>query len=148
MTQKPIYGTRRKYRRVIFFSLVTFGIYYLVYQWWLFRDLDEHFRKAFKTEPEAYPTKNNPTTMFVFTILLPIYSVYIKYQLLHEHIATSNIPSEINCKTGYRALLFYLLFGISTLGIVPLLMEIEWQNAFNEHITAHEQKDKDRSETK
>ncbi|NHJ38606.1 MAG: DUF4234 domain-containing protein [Asgard group archaeon] len=141
MTQESIYGTKRKYRRVILISLITFGIYYLIYQWWLFRDLDEHFRNAFKAEPESYPTKNNPTTMFIFTILLPIYSIYTKYQLLHEHIATSNIESGSNCKSGYRALLFYLLFGISTLGIVPLLMEIEWQKAFNEHVDAHKHKD-------
>jgi hypothetical protein len=148
MMQNPNYGTIRKYRRVILLSIVTFGIYYFIYQWWLFRDLNEHFRKGFNTEPEAYPTKNNPTTMIVYIILLPIYSIYTKYQLLHEHIATSNIPFGINCKSGYRALLYYLLFGISTLGIIPLLMEREWQIVFNEHIEAHELIDKEKSESK
>jgi len=131
-------GKTRNIGQIVFLSIISFGVVYYIYQLWLFQDLMSHFEKAFKTEPEAYPTKINPTTMLIFAILLPVYAIYIKYQLLHEHIATSSIPTQENCKSGYRALLLYLLFGISTLWIVPLILEIKWQKAFNEHILDHE----------
>jgi hypothetical protein len=142
MTKEYKYGTTRKIGRIIFLSIVTLGVFYYLYQLWLFQDLMKHHQKAFKTEPEAYPTMVNPTTMFIFSILLPVYAIYTKYQLLHEHIATSNIPTERNCKSGYRALLLYLLFGVSTLWIYPIILEIQWQKAFNEHIIAHEHLEK------
>ena len=137
MTNIDGYGSIRKYWRVFFLSLLTFGIYYIFYQFWLFKDLDEHFNKAFQVEPKSYPTKVNPTTMIVFLFLFPIYPIYIKYQLLHEHIATSNIRSEENCTVSYKAIVGFLLFSICTLGILPIIMENRWQKAFNEHILAH-----------
>jgi hypothetical protein len=131
-------GKTRKIWRIVFLSYVTLGVFYYLYQLWIFQDLMKHYEKAFKSEPNAYPTKVNPVTLFIFSILLPVYAIYTKYQLLHEHIATSNIPSQENCKSGYRALLLYLLFGLITLWIVPIVLEIKWQKAFNEHILDHE----------
>ncbi len=137
MTDIQSYGSIRKYGRVVFFSLLTFGIYYIFYLFWQFRDLDEHFKRAFEVEAESYPTKINPTTMIIFLILFPIYPIYIKYQLLHEHIATSNIRGKENCTVAYEAVVVFLVFGICTLGVLPIIHEHRWQKAFNDHILAH-----------
>jgi len=140
MPQQHKYGTTRSYGRVLLFSVITFGIYYLFYYLWLFRDLDDHYRKVLDFELEAYPTRNNPTTMFVFLFLLPIYSVYVKYHLLHEHIATSKIKSKANCTEGYKAMLVFIFLTFLTIGIVPLILESRWQKAYNSHILAHERR--------
>ncbi|MHA1220866.1 MAG: DUF4234 domain-containing protein [Candidatus Heimdallarchaeota archaeon] len=137
MPQDNQFGTTRKYSKVLLLSVVTLGVYYLFYQLWLFTDLARHHEDAFQDEPEAYPTINNPTTLFIFLFFLPFYSYYVKYNILHEHIATTKISSSINCVVGYQAVLFFLFLGPITLGIVPLIMEIKWQKTFNEHIQAH-----------
>ncbi|NHJ86168.1 MAG: hypothetical protein FK734_11950 [Asgard group archaeon] len=133
-------GTTRRYGRVLFLTAITFGIYYLFYQWWLFKDLEDHYKKVFKTESQSYPTLNNPATMFIFVIILPLYAIYVKYNLLHEHVATSKVISQPNCIEAFKAVIFFLLFGFTTLGILPLILEQKWQKAFNEHILAHESK--------
>ena len=138
MSYHYIYGTAREYKRVLFFSFFTFGIYYIIYQWWLFKDLEEHFKRAFSMEQNSYPTRNNSTTMFVYLLLLPIYSFYVKYNILHEHIATSEIKSRYNCVAGFNVIIIFILFSFGTLFIVPLIIEYRWQKAFNEHIRAHE----------
>ncbi|MHA1639104.1 MAG: hypothetical protein ACTSXO_04675 [Candidatus Heimdallarchaeota archaeon] len=137
MVQKTDFGTARNFFRALLLSFLTFGFYNLFYQFWLYRDLDEHYQLAFKFEPRSYPTLNNPTTLFIFLIIFPLYSYYTKYHLLHEHIATSPIQSSTNCAEGYKALLFFLFFTIPTLGIVPIILEARWQKAFNEHLLAH-----------
>ncbi|MBN1330229.1 MAG: hypothetical protein JXA54_12215 [Candidatus Heimdallarchaeota archaeon] len=142
MAQQYKYGTTRKYWRVFLLSLLTLGIYYLFYQWWIFRDLDEHFRKAYEIEPEAYPTINNPTTMFAFLFLLPFYSYYVKYFLLHEHISTTNINKTKNCIAGYLAVIIFIILNLTTLFIVPIIVEYKWQQTFNEHILEHEKQNK------
>ena len=142
MPQQYKYGTTRRYRRVLIFSLLTFGIYYLFYYLWLFRDLEDHYQNVLDFELEAYPTRNNPTTMFVFLFFLPIYSVYVKYHLLHEHIATSKTQSKANCLEGYKAMLVFIFLIFLTLGIVPLILEYRWQNVYNAHILAHEKREK------
>ncbi|NHJ33232.1 MAG: DUF4234 domain-containing protein [Asgard group archaeon] len=138
MPQQQKYGTTRRYRRVLIISILTFGIYYFFYYLWLFRDLNDHYEKVLDFEKEAYPTRNNPTTMFIFLFLLPIYSLYVKYHLLHEHIATSKILGKGNCPEGYKAVLLFIFLTFLTLGIVPIILEFRWQNAFNSHILAHE----------
>jgi len=142
MPQTRKYGTTRNFFRAVLFSFLTFGFYNLLYQFWLYRDLDDHYQLAFKLEPQAYPTVNNPATLFIFLFIFPLYSYYTKYHLLHEHIRTSPIQSPSNCIEGYKALLFFLFFTIPTLGIVPLILELRWQRAFNAHIIAHEQQQK------
>ncbi|MEA2069940.1 MAG: hypothetical protein U9O98_01470 [Asgard group archaeon] len=137
MTNKNQYGKQRKYRRVIFFSILTFGLYYLFYQWWLFRDLQEHFLTTYEEETEAIPTRNNPTTMLIFLIFFPFYPIYLKYELLHRHILTSSVPTETNCPTALDAFLSIVLLCFCTFGIVPIIYEYRWQQAFNEHISAH-----------
>ena len=132
------FGTTRRYRRVFLLSLLTFGIYYIIYQWRLFEDLQDHFDRAFHTEPRSFPTRNNPTTMLIFLILFPIYAYYIKYQTLHQHIESSNIKTQDNCLDGTSSLLSFIFLCWCTFGIYPLMMESKWQNAFNEHIIAHE----------
>ncbi|HUT81895.1 MAG TPA: hypothetical protein VMZ29_11885 [Candidatus Bathyarchaeia archaeon] len=144
MPQHYIYGTTRKYWRVFLLSILTLGIYYLFYQWWIFRDLEDHYRKACGIEPEAYPTINNPTTMFVFLFLLPFYSYYVKYHLLHEHISTTNIKKTKNCIVGYKAVIIFIILGLTTLCIVPIIIEFKWQRTFNEHILAHEEADQNK----
>jgi hypothetical protein len=140
MPQQRKFGTTRKYGEVLLFSLVTFGIYYLFYSFWLFRDLDDHYNKMLEVELEAYPTRNSPTTMVIFFFLLPIYPVYVKYHLLHEHIATSDTRSKANCPEGYKAMLVFIFLTFLTLGIVPIIIESRWQKAFNAHIIAHEKR--------
>jgi hypothetical protein len=132
------FGTTRRYRRVIFLSIITFGIYNFIYQWRVFEDLQDHYERAFHTEPRSYPTRNNPTTMLIFLFLFPIYSYYIKYQMLHQHIESSNIKSPENCLEGVSAILSFFFLCFCTFGIYPLYRESKWQNAFNEHILAHE----------
>ena len=133
------YGITRKYRRVFFLSLITFGIYYIMYHYWIFQDFEIHHERAFTTEPRSYPLKANPTTMLIFMIVFPLYTIYTKYTLLHDHIRTSKVRSPENCANGVTAILSFIFFGVCTLGIHPLLTEKKWQNAFNEHILAHEQ---------
>ncbi|MBK5113316.1 MAG: DUF4234 domain-containing protein [Candidatus Heimdallarchaeota archaeon] len=142
MPQQYKFGTTRRYRRVLIFSLLTFGIYYLFYTYWLFKDLDDHYNKVLDFELEAYPTKNSPTTMIIFLFLLPVYPVYVKYHLLHEHIATSKTRSKANCPEGYKAMLVFIFLTFLTIGIVPLIIESRWQKAFNSHIIAHERRAK------
>jgi len=132
------FGTTRRYRRVIFLSIITLGFYNLFYQWRVFEDLQDHFTRAFHMESRSYPTKNNPTTMFILLFFFPIYPFYIKYQMLHQHIDTSNIISPTNCLEGFPAILSFIVLCTCTLGIYPILLESRWQNAFNEHILAHE----------
>lgn len=141
MPKEHKYGITRKYSRVFLLSLITLGIYYLLYQYWLFKDLQLHFERAFSTEPRSFPTKNNPTTMLIFLILFPIYPLYLKYTLLHDHIETSSIHSEENCTIGEQAILSFSILCVCTLGILPLIYEIRWQRVFNSHIEAHEQSD-------
>ena len=50
MPKEHKFGTTRKYRRVLFLSIVTFGIYYIIYQYWLLQDFEEHHEKAFDTK--------------------------------------------------------------------------------------------------
>ena len=140
MPQQHKYGTTRKYSRVLLFSFLTFGIYYLFYYLWLFRDLDDHYNKVLEFELEAYPTRNNPTTMFIFLFFLPIYPVYVKYHLLHEHIATSKTDSKTNIPEGFKAMLVFFFLTFLTLGIVPLILESRWQRVFNAHILAHDKR--------
>lgn len=144
MPQQYNFGTTRNYGRVLLFSLLTFGIYYLFYYFWLFRDLDDHYKKVLEIEGEAYPTRNNPTTMVIFLFLLPVYPVYVKYHLLHEHLATSKIRSKGNCPEGYKAMLVFIFLTFLTLGIVPVIIESRWQKAYNSHIITHERKAKSR----
>jgi len=141
MPKERKYGTTRKFRRVFFLSLITFGIYYILYNYWLFQDFEEHHEKAFKTEPRSYPLSNNPTTMLIFLFIFPFYPIYLKYTLLHNHIRTSNIYSPENCTIGVNAVLSFVLLGICTIGIAPLINERRWQTAFNEHILAHEREE-------
>jgi arginine exporter protein ArgO len=132
------FGTIRSFNRVILLSLCTFGIYYLLYQWWLFEDLQEHYKEAQKVEPNAVPTRNNPTTMFIFVLLFAPYAIYTKYHLLHEHIATSRVETVRNCAPALQALIMIWFFSICTLGIYSIILEYRWQKAFNAHILAHE----------
>jgi hypothetical protein len=131
------FGTTRNYSRVIILSIITLGIYYFFYQYWIFDDLNEHHQKAFSTETRSFPTMVNPTTMLIFLIVFPLYPIYIKYRLLHNHIETSKIKSPSNCTIGLNATLSFLFLGVCTLGIMPLVLEFRWQKAFNEHIEAH-----------
>lgn len=139
MPKEMKYGTTRRFSRVVFLSLVTLGIYYILYQFWLFKDLEDHFKLAFTTESKSYPTTNNPTTMLIFLIIFPIYPIYIKYTLLHDHIETSKIKTEDNCALGLEAIFSFTLLCLCTLCIFPLVIEYRWQKAFNNHIIAHEQ---------
>ena len=132
------FGTTRRYRKVIFLSIITLGFYNLFYQWRIFEDLQDHFDRAFHTESRSYPTQNNPTTMFIFMFFFPIYPYYLKYQMLHKHIDTSNIISPENCLEGVSALLSFVILCACTVGIYPIIIESRWQRAFNEHILAHE----------
>ncbi|MHA1124411.1 MAG: DUF4234 domain-containing protein [Candidatus Heimdallarchaeota archaeon] len=132
------FGTIRKYRRVIFLSIITLGLYNLFYQWKIFEDLQGHFERGFHTESRSYPTQNNSITMLIFLFLFPLYPYYIKYQMLHQHIDTSNIISQENCLEGFSALLSFVFLCACTVGIYPIIMESRWQRAFNEHILAHE----------
>ncbi|MFW9924433.1 MAG: hypothetical protein ACFFDW_14210 [Candidatus Thorarchaeota archaeon] len=70
------FGTQRNYTRVFFLSVATLGIYYFLYQYWLFEDLQEHYHKAFSYEPKSFPTIINPTTMLIFLIIFPLYPIY------------------------------------------------------------------------
>ena len=141
MPEEMKYGTTRSFGRVILFSFITFGIFYLVYWLRVFQDLDEHFQKAKDTERKASPTTNNSGTMFLLLFLFPIYPLYKKYQLLNDHIDTSPKKSEPNCPTGIMAL-FSFFFGFCTIGIWPLLNERKWQKAMNAHILKHEKTSK------
>lgn len=132
------YGTTRNFTRVILLSIVTFGIYYFLYQYWLFDDLNDHHQKAFSTEPRSFPTLVNPTTMLIFLIVFPLYPIYIKYRLLHTHIETSPITTANNCTIAINAVISFLFLGVCTIGIMPLVLEYRWQRAFNEHILAHQ----------
>ena len=139
MPKELTYGTTRRYSRVIILSILTLGIYYVLYQYWLFKDLQEHFEKAFEVEPRSYPTKNNPITMLVFLLLFPLYPIFLKYSILHDHIEMSQIKIDDNCTIGLNALVFFTVFCVCTFGIVPLINEYRWQKAYNEHILAHEE---------
>ncbi len=146
MPKEHKFGTTRKYRRVLFLSIVTFGIYYIIYQYWLFQDFEEHHEKAFDTEPRAYPLITNPTTMLIFLFIFPFYPIYIKYTLLYDHIRTSSINSPENCSMGIKAVLTFVFLGLCTFGIAPLVTESRWQSAFNEHIIAHDYQKENLSE--
>jgi hypothetical protein len=141
MPEQLKYGTTRKYSLVFFFSVITVGIYYILYQYWIFSDLEEHFQKAHSTEPRSKPTHNNPITMVILWILFLPYALYMKYQLLHEHVATSSIKTEENCSDGLKALILILLLNFLTLGIITILLEARWQKVFNNHILAHQNQD-------
>ncbi len=148
MPKEHKFGTTRKYRRVFFLSLVTFGIYYIIYQYWIFQDFEEHHEKAFDTEPRSYPLIINPTTMLIFLFIFPFYPIYIKYTLLYDHIRTSRIQSPENCSIGIKAVLSFVILGICTIGIAPILIESQWQRAFNKHIIAHEHQQEKLPESK
>ena len=138
------FGTTRRYRRVIFLSIITLGFYNLFYQWRIFEDLQDHFTRAFHTEPRSYPTEINPTTMFIFLFFFPFYPYYQKYQMLHQHIETSNIISPENCQEGTAAFLSFVFLCACTVGIYPIILESRWQRAFNGHILAHEMSESER----
>ena len=140
MPEKHQFSVTRKYSRVLFLSIITLGLYYFIYQWWLFRGLEDHYQEAFESEKESFPTRNNPITMFVLQFLIPFYVIYVKYRILHEHISTSSIETESNCAEGYRAVILFILLGIPSFWIVPLVLEANWQKAYNRHLLAHERK--------
>lgn len=142
------FGTTRKYRRVLFLAIVTFGIYYILYQYRLFQDFEEHHEKAFDTEPRAYPLTTNPITMLIFLFIFPFYPIYLKYTLLYDHIRTSSISSPENCSIGIKAVLSFVFLSFCTFGIVPIVIESRWQSAFNEHIIAHERQQENLPEGK
>lgn len=136
MAKEQEYGTTRTYKEIFLLSLLSLGIYYLIYLYWNFKDLEEHYQKAYEQEKMASPTHNNPLTMFLFIFIFPIYPVYKKYQLLNDHIDTSAIKSKPNSPPGLIALITFV-FGPVTLGIWPIVNEIKWQKAMNSHILEH-----------
>ncbi|MBD3192811.1 MAG: hypothetical protein GF308_19385 [Candidatus Heimdallarchaeota archaeon] len=136
MSEERKYGTTRTYQQIFLLSLASLGVYYLFYLYWNFKDLEEHYQKAYDHEKMASPTHNNSLTMFLFIFVFPIYSIYKKYQLLHDHIDTSAIKSKPNAPSGLIALLVFI-FGPLTLGIWPIMNEIKWQKAMNSHILEH-----------
>ena len=139
MPQELPFGTIRSYKHIFFLSVITFGIYYLIYWFWIFRDLEEHYQYTRRLNESARPTWNSHLTMFLLSLccIVSLYPIYMKYQLLYEHILTSSFRTATNCPSGKRAILAFL-FGGLTFGLWPLICEIRWQRAMNAHIRQHQ----------